>query len=594
MATKKYKTDFQNISDNAGRPMLNWVGKRPLEAIEYFPSQEKEAYGNKNAKEFNKLFWGDNLQVLSHLLKDYREKIDLIYIDPPFDSKADYVKKIKLKGMKLEGTQQSLLEEKQYTDIWENDEYLQFMYERLQILRELLTETGSIYLHCDWHKNSYLRLIMDEVFGADNFVNEIIWCYTGVTPSPKNFKRKHDVILLYSKSKNYTFNPQYIPYKKLNATKKLSHGSKKLSTKEDRELLLRRGKEVEDWWIDLYTVDRARSESYSYPTQKPEALLERIINASSNPGDLVLDCFVGSGTTCAVAQKLDRRWIGCDINYGAIQTTTKRLIDVIDSQKDSKQNLLDDNKSLDSFKVFMVNNYDIFKNEVESKSIVMDLFGIDSITGSFFDGMLENQFVKVLPLNRILNKLDIDEIIKNVNLELDNFTVKTSSGKSQSTYEESVLIICSGYEYDIDNYIETINDTGASINFTDIQSEKESLVFKKPTEAIIDVSNISKNNYNLTIKDFFSPLVQKKLELSNKSAMEETLVDDYRQIIESVSIDIEYDKIILAPTIIDTPSKKEVIKGAYSFETKNELIAIKIVDILGEEYFQSINLGELT
>ena len=124
------QSEPQSISPIKGRPMLQWTGKKPLESIEYFPAQEKEMYGDLNAKEFNKLFWGDNLQVLSHLLKEYRGEIDLIYIDPPFDSKADYIKKVKIRGQKVEGQQKSLLEEKQYTDIWENDEYLQFMYEK--------------------------------------------------------------------------------------------------------------------------------------------------------------------------------------------------------------------------------------------------------------------------------------------------------------------------------------------------------------------------------------------------------------------------------------------------------------------------------
>src|SRR3989339_1438190 len=129
------KLQLQSIEKAKGRAMLVWAGKKPLESIEYYPAQEKEIYGDKKSKDFNKLFWGDNLQVLAHLLKEYRGKIDLIYIDPPFDSKADYVRKVKMRGQIVEGEQKNLLEEKQYTDIWAKDEYLQFMYERLVILR---------------------------------------------------------------------------------------------------------------------------------------------------------------------------------------------------------------------------------------------------------------------------------------------------------------------------------------------------------------------------------------------------------------------------------------------------------------------------
>ena len=157
-----------------GFPELRWTGKRPFDSTQYFPAQLRERYGEETNGWINKIFWGDNLQVMSHLLKEYRGKVDLIYIDPPFDSKADYKKKIKVKGKEVE-TDSLSFEEKQYGDIWTNDEYIQFMYERLIILRELLSDKGSIFLHCDWHKSHYLRCLLDEVFGNNCFVNEIVW-----------------------------------------------------------------------------------------------------------------------------------------------------------------------------------------------------------------------------------------------------------------------------------------------------------------------------------------------------------------------------------------------------------------------------------
>lgn len=161
-----------------GYPELRWTGKRPYTATQYYPAQLRESYGKATNSWMNKIFWGDNLQVMSHMLKEYRGKIDLIYIDPPFDSKADYKKKIKLRGKTTENDS-SAFEEKQYQDIWTSDEYLQFMYERLVILRELLSNSGCIYLHCDWHKVHLLRCVMDEVFGVDHFVNEVVWHYSG-------------------------------------------------------------------------------------------------------------------------------------------------------------------------------------------------------------------------------------------------------------------------------------------------------------------------------------------------------------------------------------------------------------------------------
>lgn len=189
-----------------GFPELRWTGKRPYRSTQYFPAQLRERYGEEKDGWINKIFWGDNLQVMSHMLKEYRGKIDLIYIDPPFDSKADYKKKIKLKDLGTTFSDTSSFEEKQYGDIWTNDEYLQFMYERFILLKELLSETGSIYVHCDWHKVHHLRLVLDEVFGPDNFRNEVIWWYLWGGRGKSQWNSKHDNILFYSKSSAWTFN----------------------------------------------------------------------------------------------------------------------------------------------------------------------------------------------------------------------------------------------------------------------------------------------------------------------------------------------------------------------------------------------------
>jgi adenine specific DNA methylase Mod len=205
--SKESTSTVQKLSQTKGRAMLQWYEKSAPKSIEWFPAQEKEVYGNQKATDWNKLFWGDNKQVLAHLLKDYRGKVDLIYIDPPFDSKADYVKKIKINEQKMQGVEQNVIEQMQYTDIWEKDEYLQFMYERLIIMKELLSEKGSVMLHCDWHKNSYLRIIMDEVFGEENIVNEIIWGYRSGGASKKEaLPRKHDTILFYRKNNIFEVN----------------------------------------------------------------------------------------------------------------------------------------------------------------------------------------------------------------------------------------------------------------------------------------------------------------------------------------------------------------------------------------------------
>jgi DNA modification methylase len=590
----------QTISPIKGRPMLHWTGKKPLESIEYFPAQEKEMYGDLKAKEFNKLFWGDNLQVLSHLLKEYRSKIDLIYIDPPFDSKADYVKKVKIRGQKIEGQQKGLLEEKQYTDIWENDEYLQFMYERLLILKELMSDTGSIYVHLDYRRVSQIRMIMDEIFGEENFVNEIVWGYrSGGISKSENMPRKHDNILLYKKSDSFKVNNklerQYLE-KSFMDSKQDDEGRFYVDTVL-RDILEGVHLIVKDNQIREYNtrpVLNLSSERSDYPTQKPEGLLEIFVEVGSNPGDLVLDCFCGSGTTLAVAQKLGRRWIGCDINLGAIQTTTKRLNKILEEQEQKK--LLDKSQGLSAFKVYNVNDYEIFKNEIESKEIIMEMYGVEPIKQSYFDGVLDQNLVKVMPLNRVLNKMDVENLLKEISKSTEQFTAKTTSSKDEETYEEGVLIIASGVELDAINYLKKENKTGVKVEIRDIQADKKSLLFKKPTEADVDVK-VAENKVSVSIKEFYSPILVQKLELENEKQLNpkgKVVIEDFKQIIDSVCIDINYNGKLFNAEIMDIPDKKNLISATYEHEYKSKgkyTLAIKIVDVLGEEYFETFDIS---
>src|SRR6266536_868757 len=199
-----------------GYPMLRWIGKRPFTSTQYYPAQHKETYGPEVNGWRNKIYWGDNLQVMSHLLKEFRGKVQLIYIDPPFDSKAEYKRKITVRGKSIVNDR-SAFEEKQYTDIWTNDEYLQFMYERFILLKELLADNGNICLHCDAERNSYLRVIMDEIFGPNNFINEVIWRRAFAHNDPGRCGNIHDTLYLYAKSEDRIWNklfhrpsPEYV------------------------------------------------------------------------------------------------------------------------------------------------------------------------------------------------------------------------------------------------------------------------------------------------------------------------------------------------------------------------------------------------
>ena len=291
-----------------------------------------------NGEWMNRLIYGDNLLAMQALLAgdaqtglpSLRGKVDLIYIDPPFDSKADYRTKISLPGTDIQ-QKPTVIEQFAYADTWEEGtiSYLRMMYARLVLIKELLSDRGTLYLHIDWHTASYVKILLDDIFGKDNFRNEIAWCYTAASNTGKDFPKKHDTIYRYSKSDEYIFNKDVIriPY----AEGSIDRANRNVIAREGMKfnsiILNESGKVPEDWWVDVQRAARYPGEVVGYATQKPEKLLERIIKASSNEGDLVCDFFGGSGTTAAVAERLGRRWITCDIGKPASLVMRKRFID---------------------------------------------------------------------------------------------------------------------------------------------------------------------------------------------------------------------------------------------------------------------------
>lgn len=288
----------------------------------------------------NMLIWGDNKLVMHALLEEFRGKIDLIYIDPPFDVGADFTMQVQI-GEEGDAVQkeQSILEAVAYRDTWGKgtDSYLHMMYERLMLMRELLSERGCIFLHCDWRVNSLLRQLMDEVFGAERHLNEIVWCYETAGKSKSTWSRKHDTIFFYSKTSEYIFCPErsFMPRKRGKHMRVgIDEDGREYEEKTDRATgktyrwYFDEGKLPMDYWTDIPFINWEAKERTGYNTQKPEALLERIIATTTNEGDLVADFFCGSGTTLAVAEKLGRRWIGVDLGRYAIHVSRKRLIQV--------------------------------------------------------------------------------------------------------------------------------------------------------------------------------------------------------------------------------------------------------------------------
>ena len=291
----------------------------------------------------NKLIWGDNLLVMGSLLKKFAGKIDLIYIDPPFATGADFsfYAEVGDSGDEIY-KERSVIEEKAYRDTWGRgvNSYIEMMYERMDLFFKLLSTRGSIYVHCDWRMNSYIRQMMNEFFGENNFQRELIWdisVLSGFKTKTNNWIRGHDTILYYSKnSDEVIFNKQRIEHRSeyLARFNKIdSEGRKYFDGRGERRYLddaIERGKAVGDVWNDIMSFQQipTSKERVGYDTQKPEALLERIIKASSNEGDLVADFFCGSGTTLAVAEKLGRRWVGCDLGRYGVHVSRKRMLDI--------------------------------------------------------------------------------------------------------------------------------------------------------------------------------------------------------------------------------------------------------------------------
>jgi DNA modification methylase len=270
----------------------------------------------------NRLILGENLSVMSSQWKDWEGKFNLIYTDPPFLTGNAYSARI---GRNEDSRRPSQWETAAgYEDTWDDpSSYLNMILQRLKMMHRLLSPTGTLYLHLDWHASAYARILLDEIFGPGRLLNEIVWVYHGPSPIRSAFKRKHDTILVYTKSGDYVFNVDdvRVPYNP--STVKTFASSTRAGFGKVPNL--KQGKVPEDWWY-FPVVARMHSERTGYPTQKPEALLERIILASSNPGDLVGDFFCGSGTTMAVADRLGRKWIGCDASRLAIHTAYRRLL----------------------------------------------------------------------------------------------------------------------------------------------------------------------------------------------------------------------------------------------------------------------------
>ncbi|MBU4268487.1 MAG: site-specific DNA-methyltransferase [Acidobacteria bacterium] len=416
----------------------------------------------------NKLIWGDNKLILSSLkngpLREEIEKqggLKLIYIDPPFDVGADFSMDIEI-GDDTFTKKPNILEEIAYRDTWGKgaDSFITMIYERLVLMRDLLSDDGSIYVHCDWRVNGYIRLVLDEIFGANNFLNQISWKRTPFAGSSKaranKFPINQDTLFFYAKDENkYIFTQQYIDYSddykerfqyedkrgfyRKTLLKTYSLETEERLKREDRwidsirpgaypsykqYLHESKGKQIEDIWTDVNSANPMANERVDYPTQKPEALLERIIKASSNENDLVADFFCGSGTTAVVAEKLGRKWIVSDLGKFAIHTTRKRLIGV-------QRQLKAEGKNYRAFEILNMGRYErqhyigVNPNlrEIEQQKqldekenafidLILRAYRAERTAGFHtFSGKKAGRLVAVGPVNMPVTRLFVEEVI---------------------------------------------------------------------------------------------------------------------------------------------------------------------------------------
>ena len=432
----------------------------PLQNIEQVDQPRSEAVADgtldlfekqtKRNDDFqNRLIWGDNKVVMASLLREFEGEIDLIYTDPPFNKKADFGMAVPVGDEKEKVKKDaSALEIIAYCDMWGNgtDSYLHFMYERLTLMYKLLANDGSIYLHCDPEMSHYLKLLMDSIFDAKNFRNEIVWRkYAGrKNNTTRKYATQTDSILFYTKSGDAFFDPVYLPISEKEIKKeykkrdddgrryRFSRGRNYQATGKQRRIYLdeQPGSVVGTLWTEGGLQLNTSTNERVYPTQKPLALLERVIKASSDEGDIVLDPFCGSGTTGAAAEQLGRRWIMSDLGRFGIHTTRKRMIDL-------QRKLHADEKTYRSFGVYNAGRYErqwwqkeyLNGADSEHRRVVLELFEAEVLDSqhqpiSYLHGLRDGSYCYVAPIDTIFGKMEAEEIAQSIaRLESSNKNV---------------------------------------------------------------------------------------------------------------------------------------------------------------------------
>ncbi|OHE15758.1 MAG: hypothetical protein A2540_10735 [Sulfurimonas sp. RIFOXYD2_FULL_37_8] len=613
----------------------------PLQVEKVFNGNEYEAYEDDWK---NMIVFGDNLQFLKTiydnkdpLIKDkVKGKVKLIYIDPPFATTDEFQNK--------EGA-------KAYNDKKKGAEFVEFLRKRLIVAREILADDGSIYVHLDQKMSHYIKILMDEIFGKNQFKNEIVWHYgTYVGQTSRNFPRKHDTLFMYSKGQNFTFHPQrdgnpeadanykrWLKYFNENSEivgsnypsedSKFSGYVKRFRDDYGRDPLLDddviltvNGKLVDSVW-DIQSVNPMSKERTNYPTQKPEELIERIIRASSNKGDIVLDFFGGSGSTMAVAEKLCRKWITCDLGKLAYFTIQKRILQIQNS-KDLEDQKKKYGKKAKSFVTASLGSYDLAKTfELERKKyleFVSGLFEIESkkhkISGFEFDGKKDNYPVIIYDYNTYkdssINDNYLQDIHRNIGKKVGSRVYIVAPINFVDFVDDFVEIDDVKYyflkiPYHIINELHKkpfvkVRQPQSKSRVNDIE-EAVGFHFKRPPEVKAELK-IEKDEIKIIIKSF------KTTELQSDKTMEEKSYDNF-ETLSSVFVDkiyngksFEMDEAFFADELLPKKSKKKNndedvnLKDLSQVEiplTKSEIgeqIMIICTDIYGNDFTQTFKV----
>lgn len=585
----------------------------------------------------NRLIWGDKRYVLPSLLPEFAGKVDLIYIDPPFATGADFSFQAQV-GEETFEKAPSVVEQKAYRDTWGRglDSYLRWLSETITLIHELLSETGSLYVHLDYHIGHYAKGVIDETFGSGKFRNEIIWKRSLPHNDPRKYGAIHDVILFFTKSDKYTFNQQFTEqseeYKASHYTQRdedgrvyrlqslsasgsgpaRNFGERTISpppgthwrfSQERIDALLAeglivftstgqpnfkryldesKGSALQSLWMDVNPLNPQANERLDYPTQKPEALLERIIKASSNEGDLVLDCFCGSGTTAAVAEKLGRRWITCDLGRFAIHTARKRLLAIQDVKPFEVQNLGKYERQVWQTAEFGENAAPLQR---AYRQFILDLYHAEALEGfSWLHGLKAGRYVHVGSVDSPVTRADVQQAAAELR-------------RAQGTGAKTPAVDMLGWEFALDMN-ETVRQeaeaSGVSVRFLKIPRE---VLEKKAVEqgdihffelAALGVETITiQREVTVKLTDFMVPR-------DDVPADVQQAVKQWSDWIDYWAVDWDYKDDTFHNQWQSYRTRKDrtlLLQAAHLYEQPGEYdVLVKVIDILGNDTTKAVRV----